>query len=248
MSKKMNLFAGFKKAKEKEMQSGSQAVKIKLHSARRLVISFVISAMFFCLCLVLIRSLTAEEETVSVWITTKEIPENLKVSDTWAGYCERKEVPVSLAPEGAVQDIGQIMGQYAECSISKNQILSSGMFRDKAAAAALFEEPIEVSVGAGSLAQIVGGTVREGDLVNISAVKGSYVTSADGVSTYSYQAIPITEKAYVTKTFTTAGAVVDSQDTEQPVTIINIIISAEQENAFNTALEEGTLRISRICD
>lgn len=257
MSKKVNLFASFKKEKirqEKEnaaVQSGAAmpgTVKIKMTSGRRLVVSFIISAIFFCICLMLIKSMSAEEEKTPVLVTVKELPENLKIAEGGAGYFTVMEIPVSLVPEGAVTDPAQIAGCFAACSIPKNQILSLSLFSDKLGTVPEIENPVEVSVGTNAIAQIVGGTIREGDLVNISTVKKNYTQTEQGIGKESYRAEPVVTKAYVTRTFTSAGVSVSSEDTTQPVTVINILIPAEEEAAFNAALEEGNLRISRICE
>lgn len=251
MRKKVNLFASFKKEKQNGQMKQEQAqetVRMKFGSAKRLVVSFFIAAMLFCLCLVLINSLTSTEEKVPALVTIKDMPGNMKiVAGEWTEYIAVKEVPVSLLPEDAVQSQEQIQGKFVISDLGKNQILSGSLFKDKEAAAE-WENTVEVSVGVGSIAQIVGGTIREGDQVNISTVKETGKDMGDGMTAREFINIPIIQKAYVTQTFTSAGTVVSSKDKEQPVTVINILIPAENEDAFNKALVSGTLRISRICD
>lgn len=258
MKNKKNLFAGLKQEKVGQLKETAEnqenaAVKVKLGTTRRLIVSFLISVMFFCICMALVKNMTAEEETAPVVVAVQEIPQNTKITQEKVGQLEGfgsftiKEIPVSLLPEGALTDIGQVAGQFTVCGIGKNQILSMTLFTDKESMAAKVKEPLEVSVGADRIAQTVGGTVREGDRINVSAVNNTYVTGEDGINTYVYTSQTIASNAYVTGTFTAAGARVDSHDTEQPVTVINIIIPAEAEESFNEALEDGTLRISRIC-
>lgn len=250
MKNKKNLFAGLKQEKVGQLKETAEnqenaAVKVKLGTTRRLIVSFLISVMFFCICMALVKNMTAEEETAPVVVAVQEIPQNTKIEGF--GSFTIKEIPVSLLPEGALTDIGQVAGQFTVCGIGKNQILSMTLFTDKESMAAKVKEPLEVSVGADRIAQTVGGTVREGDRINVSAVNNTYVTGEDGINTYVYTSQTIASNAYVTGTFTAAGARVDSHDTEQPVTVINIMIPAEAEESFNEALEDGTLRISRIC-
>lgn len=251
MKNKKNLFAGLKQEKAgqlKEMAESQEkaAVRVKLGTTRRLIVSFLISVMFFCICMALVKNMTAEEETAPVVVAVQEIPQNTKITEGFGSFTI-KEIPVSLLPEGALTDIGQAAGQFTVCGIGKNQILSKTLFTDKESMAAKVQEPLEVSVGADRIAQTVGGTVREGDRINVSAVNNTYVTGEDGINTYVYTSQTIASNVYVTGTFTAAGARVDSHDTEQPVTVINIIIPAAAEESFNEALEDGTLRISRIC-
>lgn len=253
MSKKLNLFATFRKEeaqqkKEQLKENSNKSVRMKMGTTKRLIISFLISAMFFCLCIIMIKSMVKEEEKVTVVVATEAIPENLKITDINRKYFTIKEIPVSILPEGVLKDIEQVNGYFTVCKISKNQILTTNFFADKMDSITMSEKTVEVSVGTGSISQIVGGTIREGDIVNISSVTGDYATDENGDNTYVYTAVTIAEGAYVTKTFTSAGTSVESHDAEQSVTVINLLLPAEDENEFNAALEAGTLRISRICD
>lgn len=251
MKKKVNLFASFKKEKsrlEKEKQGSMDTeapVRIKMTSGRRLVVSFIISAAFFCICLLLIGKMTAQEETCAVYVAVKELPENLKMGEDGSGYVSRKKIPLSLVPKGAVTELSQITGCFSKCSIAENQILSVSLFADKKGAVPEISDPVEVSIGTNAIAQVVGGTIREGDLVNISTVRlRTKMFQENGQN--GYETVPVAFKAYVTETFTSSGISVSSEDDTQPVTVINILIPASEEAAFYEALEEGILRVSRI--
>ncbi len=241
MSRKRDWFFDLiskKEQKGKELREEEETTKGKSEqgSVRRLLISFAIATVLFCICLICLKNVTGSEETMVLYVAAKDLPENMQISDVAA--FETVEVPLRLVPESAIQNVQSLPGTFTACSISRNQILTDSLFREEADWEAVFKNPIEVSVGTGSIADMVGGIVRAGDLVNVSVVKrdenGEYVT------------ISIVEKAYVSKTFTQSGEAVESHDAEKSVTIINLIIDEAQERAFHAAVEQGTLRIGRV--
>ena len=220
----------------KEKKKAEKAEKAKAGTGKRLAVSFLIAAVFFGVCVFVLKDMSEGEPTITLYVAGPALPANYQVSEL--SFFVEKEVPISLVPQEAVTTLTTLEGKFTACSISTNQIITSNLFIDKAANGTTYKNPIEVAVGTNSIADMVGGTIRKGDLVNISTVvsdgKGSTMT------------VPIIEKAYVTNTFTNNGAPVESEDATQPVTVINIIIDASVEADFNAALERGSLRISRI--
>ena len=255
MGEKRKLFTSYKKKKEETAkkqvvkptettvtEDKPAVVKVKMGSSRRLLFSFIVAAALFAACLVLIKDMTVQEETVAVLVTSSKITENKKITDMSDGITI-KEVPVSMVPADVIKDISQITGQFAVCNMGKGQILTKYFFTDKEEMATDLKEPVEVSVGVSNMEQIVGGGLREGDLVNVSVVKESLVEGERG-----YKTVQIVSKAYVTRTFTNTGTFVSSEDNKQTAMIVNILIEASEEDAFNAALSSGKIRISLICD
>lgn len=259
MKKKTNLFASFQREKmeairkekqlEKEAKREKKAAtkKDKKHdeylmrviSPKRLLFCLVISAALFGLCLVLIKKMTEQELTIPLVVSIGRMERNEVVDDSKLTI---KEIPVSMMPEDAIRNMDSIDGYFTVCEIGKNQILTSSLFKDKQSKAPEIENPLEISVGVKSIDQIVGGTIREGDLINITVIK----QEAEAGKAY-YVPEPLIERAYVRRTFTSTGINVESSDQEQSVLVINILIPADKEKEYNAALLEGTLRISRIC-
>ena len=194
----------------------------------------------FCVCLVLIKNAAEQEETISVLVTRNKIAENQKI-DVNDSAVAVKEIPISLVPEDVVKNVSDIAGKFAVCTLGRNQIVTASMFTDKQIVIEDIKNPVEISIGASNIDQIVGGVLREGDIVNISVVEEKVV---DGERVYETN--QVVSKAYILRTFTSSGTKVDSADKKEPVMIINILIDDSEEKEFNAALRKGTLRISRI--
>lgn len=261
MNQKIKLFASLKKEKEqqekaqqhleqqkqkqirmqeketaKEKRKAEKMERAKRGTGKRLAVSFLLSAIFFSLCLFILKDMSEGEETVTLYVAKTNLPANYQISEL--SFFTAKEIPVSLIPKEAVSELKNLSGLFTRCSISENQILTANLFTDKEAKGKEFENPVEVSVGTSSIVDMVGGVLRAGDLVNVSTV---WTNNYGETVTF-----PVIEKAYVTRTFTGNGVLVESQDTTQPVTVINLLLEASEEAAFHSALEKGMLRISRV--
>lgn len=220
-----------KRKKKAEKRAGKESRK-KAETGKSLVVTFIICMVAFGCCLYLIRDMAKGEDKILLYVAKADIPANYQV--TGSVFFEKKEVPLSLVPSGAVKDLDSIEREFTACGIAKGQILTANLFTDKEAEKADLENPVEISVGTSNIADMAGGIIRAGDLVNICVVKNDA------------KAVYIAEKAYVTRTFTSGGMQISSENTEQSVAIINIVIEASKEKEFNEALESGTLRISRV--
>lgn len=252
MREKRKLFVSFKKSKlektakenttdNKPNQPQQTVVKVKMGSYRRLLISFVISAALFITCLVMIKNMAEKEETVTVLVVGSDILSNQKI-DAETKSIITKDIPISLVPSGALKEISQIEGMFAVCDMGKGQILTEFFFTNKKDLATELKEPVEVSIGVNSIDQMVGGVIREGDLVNICVIEETSIAGEK-----LYQSKPLVSNTYVTRTFTTNGASISSEDVEQTAMIVNVLIESSKEDEFNAALSEGTLRVSLVC-
>lgn len=258
MGKKVSLLATYKKEQRKQqnaekLEKAQEKKRIKQEEKnkknvmkrlnksgtnKRLLVSCILAAIFFCICLVLILRLAAPEDTVQVLVVKKQVPVNTSI-EKWDQFFALEEIPVSIIPEGAIFEPEEINGLFTGIDLNKKQIVCKNMLADKKERKRIVENPVEVSVNVSSISQMVGGTIREGDLININAV----YKNVEG-----YESVTIQNSAYVTQAFTSSGIPVASNDKEQVVTVLSLEIDASEEKAFNEALAAGTLRISRVCD
>lgn len=214
------------------------------HSAMRLAVSFIISLLFFFICLFLIDSLTAEEIMEQAVIALKKVPCNMKITEyNVEEYFALMEVPVQMLPEGVLQDLWATIGGFSTRELEKNSIVTSGSIESKADRKQEVIKPVETAVGVSHISQMAGGIIREGDLVNISRVRT--IPSGDNSSGRIICEM-LAEKAYVTGAFSGSGVRISSYDTETAATVINIILAEEEEESLYAALEDGTVRVSKV--
>ena len=210
-------------------------------SAKVILCSVIVSAVLYALLIFVEKSIVDHEETKQVYVSVKEVPENLLITAENMGvYFTLTERPLSAVPDNAVENAAELYGKYTDRIIAGNEILTDKSFSGLDERTKGIEHPIEVSLNASNLSQMAGGVIRAGDYINIWAVKntninGESVTESEKICTH----------AYVTRTFTSSGEEAASDDKEKAALVINIIIPAEQEEEFNRAIVEGTVRVGR---
>ena len=210
-------------------------------SAKVILCSVIVAAVLYALLIFVEKSIVDSEATKQVYVSVKEVPENLLITaENIGGYFALMERPLSAVPDNAVENAAELYGKYTDRVIDKNEILTGKSFSSLDERTRGIEHPIEVSLNASSLSQMVGGVIRAGDYINIWAVKntninGESVTKTENICTH----------AYVTRTFTSSGEEASGNDKDKATLVINIIIPAEQEEEFNRAIVEGTVRVGR---
>lgn len=210
-------------------------------SAKVILCSVIVSAVLYALLIFVEKSIVDHEETKQVYVSVKEVPENLLITAENMGvYFTLTERPLSAVPDNAVENAAELYGKYTDRIIAGNEILTDKSFSGLDERTKGIEHPIEVSLNASNLSQMAGGVIRAGDYINIWAVKntninGESVTESEKICTH----------AYVTRTFTSSGEEAALDDKEKAALVINIIIPAEQEEEFNRAIVEGTVRVGR---
>lgn len=210
-------------------------------SAKVILCSVIVAAVLYALLIFVEKSIVDSEATKQVYVSVKEVPKDILVTDeNMSEYFALKERPLSAVPDNAVSDGKELMGKYTDRVIDKNEILTGKSFSSLDERTRGIEHPIEVSLNASSLSQMVGGVIRAGDYINIWAVKnsninGESVTESKNICTH----------AYVTRTFTSSGEEAAGDDKDKATLVINIIIPAEQEEEFSRAIVEGTVRVGR---
>lgn len=152
-------------------------------------------------------------------------------------YFELKEIPKDMQVENAVTGYEQLIGMQATEDMYENQIVLSSSFKNIDELLDGITDPVEVSVKAGDLSQIVGGILREGDLIDISVV------NEEGKNESILNAV------YVAKAFNSSGEKLEkNSETASTAMIVNIIISKADEQLLNEKIQNGIIRIAKTND
>jgi len=150
-----------------------------------------------------------------------------------------------ILPEDYISNPIELIGRYAKKEIGLMEIIHAGSFQETDMSEGI-TNPVEVSFSVNNYDQVVGGILREGDLINLYVIRKEKDEAGERVVSE-----PIIRDTYITKAFTNAGLEVKREDTvngETPTTVINVYIPRDKEETFHKAVIEGTLRVSKIME
>lgn len=207
-----------------------------------LIYSFIVTLVLYALMLFIERTVLESVDYTMVYVAGRDIEKNTTITaSNIDDFFSRQERRSDYLPQGCVTDAGQLIGRFTQHAIVKNEIITISALADVDRRVEKIKEPVEVSMNASILSQVVGGVLREGDRINIWSV-----TEKNQNGEGTIEAEKICDYVYVTRVFTAAGVEVGTNSKEDDAAmVVNIVIPAEKEEDFNIALEKGTLRIGR---
>jgi hypothetical protein len=209
-------------------------MKIKKNFGR-VIISFIVSIVAFIGLLVVQQTILAPNGTSKVYIATEKIEKRTIITnENIEELFKEKYVDGELKVTNAVTSKKDLVDKIANTVIEKGAVISNNAFTHKDDILAKIKTPVEVSIKVDDISQAVGGTLRAGDMINLSVV--NMITKENE---------KIFESAYINKVFSKEGKEIKREDVN-PVVTINLIISREDEAKFNKAIELGVLRISKV--
>lgn len=221
------------------------------------LIALACAALVFFAC-IMIQKNVAEGETEfynTVWLAAKEVPEGTEITgDNIDSYFKTAEVDTRVIPQGyipfEVGEIEKLIGMYVDRKYLENDVITLDGFTAYNAREGL-TDPVEVSFAVGGVDQIVAGTLREGDKINIFSVRN--VDTIDDIFRDQYEVVQLFSDKIVTSSYTGDGGVVGITDEtgakdETPVTMVTIFIERGQESDFFKTLSECSIRVSRVAE
>lgn len=220
------------------------------------LISIAVALVLFAvLCFFQIRLAEGDSRYYEkVYLSAKEIPEGTEITeDNLNQYFKAKDMDTRVIPENYISvdsaTIGELVGQYADKKYLENEVITFDGF-EKYNAREGMTNPVEVSFAVSGVDQVVAGTLREGDMINIYCVRALDATSSS-LFGERYSVDLLYGNKIITNAFTSGGVYVQNTNSNgaedtTPVTMLTIFIEAGEEEKFFGTLTEGSIRVSRV--
>lgn len=192
------------------------------------------------------------EENITDLFTTKQINILDVTSNTIKITNENKNENVDL------KKYTELIGKKAKVSLDKGESIALKDFEDLNKYIEKIENPIEVSINLGGLANTDAGKIREGDLVNLvvslsrmytqgSTSLGDNTPSSTNSNNYTYLSQYAIENLYVSKVLNSAGAEINATDATAVASTLFFIIDKNEELEFYNALNNcSTMQFSKV--
>lgn len=201
-------------------------------------LAFVVAIVVFFGLILIQKKMVNPNGTERVYLVNQdEIDEHTILDEeNIKTYFKIEDVDVSNIPDGAVKegDEERIYGTLIKEKMYKNETLTTNKTVDKEGIVALKEiqNPREISIKGADIAEVVGGILKSGDIIDI-----------DIVDKKSGEVIKVKNQVYVDSVSTTDGKPVSSDNT---AVTINIIIDESEQELVKEKLSKGDLKVSKV--
>ena len=197
--------------------------------------AFLAALAVFLILLQIEKNELSQFERGKVYVAAKMIPKGEVLTDENFGeYVREESLDQRMIPEAAIRDPGVADGMSAVFDIEPGVMLSVGMFETTREILEQLREPVIAGFKADDLYQVVGGVLRSGDRINIYRVSKEAKTVE-------------WENVYVQSVFDQSGGIVENTDHTKAAQRINIYLEKSEVENFYRELDNGSLRVVKIC-
>lgn len=219
-----------KKNKNAGVSSGKKGVAMKLLG------SFLVAVALFGVLVGVEKNLLSDYEKVSVVLCKIDVPKGTKITkENVSQYFYDYEVDIALVNDTCIKDKNEVIDTVVEKSLSAHEILRKDDCTKEAEIYNKFSNPVEASITATNPGDIVSGTIRRGDYVDIAVVNKD---------TLEYDLM--LKKVYVVDAFTSTGEKVSENAEGTAATMLTVVEEKDNLAKFYSARETGNVIVTKL--
>lgn len=220
----------FKKKEGTENKKSGNGIVVKLLGC------LIIAAALFAVLLNVESNVLSDYEKKMTVICKEQIPMGTRITEANVEqYFGSYEIDVKLVNENAVDDKNELVGTVAARTMDANEIVKSDDFTKESSIYSQFTDPVETSFTAENPGDVVSGSIRSGDFVDIAVVDKD---------TLEYQLK--LENVYVLNAYTGTGEMVTRDSVNTAATMFTIVEEKASLDEFYSALEKGNVIVSKV--
>lgn len=220
--------------KLKQKSNGNK--KNKSYPIKKFLFSLILAILAYLGLVSAEKSILQAYQKCTVVLVKKEIEENTVITNANAEeYFCLAEIPSKLKTNHTASSYKELIENIACVPLAKGEIVSKSRFMKIEEILKEIHDPVEVSLEASDLSQMVGGILRQGDIINISVV--------NNVSKVNQEVL---NSVYVTKVFDTNGKRISKTQKDVSAVILNVIIDRKEIQNFNEKISLGDVRVCKV--
>ena len=219
-----------KENKNTGISSGKKGIAMKLLG------SFLVAVALFGVLVGVEKNLLSDYEKVSVVLCKIDVPKGTKITkENVSQYFYDYEVDIALVNDTCIKDKNEVINTVVEKSLSAHEILRKDDCTKEAEIYNKFSNPVEASITATNPGDIVSGTIRRGDYVDIAVVNKD---------TLEYDLM--LKKVYVVDAFTSTGEKVSENAEGTAATMLTVVEEKDNLAKFYSARETGNVIVTKL--
>lgn len=202
----------------------------------KLVGSLFVAAALFGVLVGVEKNLLSSYEKEAVVLCKADIPKGTKITEENADqYFYMYEVDAAIVDSNCVKNKKDLFDTVAVKKLSAHEIVRMSDCTKEASIYNQFAEPVEASITASEPGDIVSGTIRRGDRVDIAVVNKD---------TLAYELMM--KNVYVIDAFTSTGEKLTDDVEGTAATMLTIVEEKENLAKFYSARETGNVIVTKL--
>lgn len=212
-------------------------IKIKKNKVLNIFISLIAAVAVFVGIIYMQKQLLAPNGMTEIVVAKEDIEENqLITEENYNNFFKIASRDSLLISSNTIKSKDEIINKVVKDVIIKGNGISEENLLDKDSMLLDIKDPVEFSIMVSDIGQVVGGTIREGDIVDIGVVNET---------TKEYEEVK--RFAYVDKVLRSDGTEVKRLE-EGSAIVINIIASNEDKINIESKIAKGKITLAKVKD
>lgn len=198
-----------------------------------ILIALIASVVTFIVLLNVEKNMLSDFEQGTVWVLKEEMPAGTECTEENINrYLAQVMIDKQRIPERRIVSTEELKGERSAISLPKGSILTEPMFTGERNYISGMAEPVIAGCKAEDLYQLVSGTLRKGDRVNLYTVN-----EETGDTSLLWEGVLVYE------VFDSAGMSIAVSDEDTAAARINVLLEKGCAEQFYTELYNGSLRV-----
>ena len=202
----------------------------------KLLGSLLVATALFGVLIGVEKNIMSSYEKEAVVLCKEDVPKGTKITkENVDQYFYMYEVDVALAKDDCLKNKESLYDTVSTRKISSQEIVREGFCMKEAEIYEAYKNPVECSITAANPGDIVSGTIRRGDRVDIAVVNKD---------TLAYELIM--KNVYVLDAFTTTGEKLADVNAGTAATMLTIVEDKDNYAKFCSAREIGNVIVTKL--
>lgn len=202
----------------------------------KLIGSFVVAAALFGVLIGVEKNILSDYEKETVVLCRTEVPKGIKITEENVGKLfYMYEVDATLIDETCVKNTTDLIDTVTGRTLSAHEMVRKGSCTKEAEIYGNYQNPAEGSFAVNEAGDMVSGTIRKGDRVDIAVVNKD---------TLEYDVM--LKNVYVLESFTNNGEKVTADMEGTAATMLTIVEEKDNLAKFYSAMETGNVIVTRL--
>lgn len=210
-----------------------------------MLISFICAVFVFVAIIVLQNKILNPNGKEEVYFAKKNISQNTIITKSnISSYFNRKLVSKDNLIDSPAIEQYQIIQKYVKNDIIKGEEISTQKLDDVSKRLKPIQNLREYSLKFDDISQVVGGTLREGDVIDLILTQNASENS-------EHKTLTETElkNVVISKAFTADGKRISRENSDNyTATVLNLYISAEDAHKLDNAISQGKVKAIKVLD
>lgn len=201
----------------------------------KIVISFLITGLLFAGLLLFEKSKRPEEIVRRAVVAKQDIREGIRLTkENLEAYVMEQNVAESSCHGDNIADVKALLGTKSKIPLKKGTVLQKSWFLDVGNIAEQMNWPVEVSVKTEDLSNVLAGSLRAGDFVNL------YFYNED-----TAEASLIFRGVLIENAYDNTGKLIGKEDRERAAAMLTLLLEEEDVGRLCELIAGGSFRMAK---